>query len=124
MAGKSKAHSEPDAFVEIELDGRVFPLAYTYEGLEAAVAELKRQKVVFNLITAFNPAEMDYDSLGPLLYGAVHSAAPELSYKQVESLITFQNAGMVYNKIIDAYLGSLSSSEKRKEKNEDAEDVS
>ena len=106
--------------VEIELSGRSFSMRYTFGALQVAKKELKKQGVEINLLSAFNLTDLDVDTLPVLLFAAIHTDAPELSFEDVAGFITMHNAGLAYNKVLETYVASITPPEKR-EKNEEAE---
>jgi hypothetical protein len=93
--------------VEITLDEKKYYLCFTFRALALAQAELKKIGVDCNLLHALDLSSMDALKLVPLLYAALISHQPKITFEEVMDLVSFKNMGNIFNGIAQAYGDSL-----------------
>jgi hypothetical protein len=93
--------------VAIELSNKKYFLAFTFRALALAQAELSKVGVEVNLLQALDLSTMDALKLVPLLYAALISHQPKITFDEVMGLVTFRNMGLIFEGIAQAYGASL-----------------
>ena len=93
--------------IEIALGKETYYLCFTFGALAVAQKGLRDAGIDCNLLHALDLSNMDPLKLVPLLYAAMITHQPKISYETVNSLVTLKNMGSIFEGIAHAYGASL-----------------
>jgi hypothetical protein len=93
--------------VEIELGGKKYFLCFTFAALAIAQKRLRDAGIDCNILHALDLSAMDITRVVPLLFAALITYKPDITYPEAEALVTLKNLGKVFEGIASAYVASL-----------------
>jgi|GEM_PF-2675222 len=93
--------------VELKLGGQTYFLCFTFAGLALAEAKLRAQGIAANLLHALDLSSLDASTVAPLLFGAMVTHDPKITFDQVSALVTLRNVPAILQAITSAYEQSL-----------------
>ena len=93
--------------VSVEINGKVYRLAYTFAALALAQAKLKTVNGTINVFRAVMFTDVDPIDLCVLFYAGLQANHPDLTYDEACELITLQNYGDVFKACYKAYTESM-----------------
>ncbi len=94
--------------VELKLDGKTYHLCFTFAALALAEAKLRKEGVNVNLLHALDLSSLDATRVVPLLYAALITHEPDMTFTEAAALVTLRNLGAIFEGIASAYGESLS----------------
>ena len=97
--------------VPLEIDGKQYVLRFTIEGLGRAKRKLREEGVRINLLLSLNVQDMDADTLGAVLFGALQEYHSEVSYAAARRMVRFDTYGAIILALCDAYQAATRSQE-------------
>lgn len=95
------------ARVDIVLDGETYFLAFTFKALAIAQKHLRLIGYECNLLQALDLRNIDAEKFIPLLYAAMITNQPSIELDKVADLVTIDNFGIIFNKLVEAYGASI-----------------
>jgi hypothetical protein len=93
--------------VELVVNGESYFLAFTFRALALAQKHLRLIGYDCNLLQALDLRYMDAEKFIPLLYAGLLMHQPAIEIDAVADLVTLDNYGEIYQKIVDAYVASV-----------------
>lgn len=93
--------------VEIELAGEKYFLAFSFGAMTIAQKRLREIGYECNLLQALDLRYMDAEKFIPLLYSAMIIHQPEIAIDKVADLVTLDNFGQIFSKLVEAYAASI-----------------
>lgn len=93
------------SFTEIELDGKVYKLCFTYRVFRVAAARLSAQGVAVNLL--WELPNLTMENLPAVLAAALGTFHPEITYEAAEALIDWDTVPTICEKIVTAWIGAM-----------------
>ncbi len=108
MATKKKDERVQDAKAEgpvtpLVIDGKPYSLKLTLGGLAEARRRLREEGVRINLLLSLSVDDMDADTLGAVLFGALQEYHHDLAYAAVKQMVRFDTYGEIILAICQAY---------------------
>jgi hypothetical protein len=93
--------------VELKLGNETFFLCFTFAAIAQAEAKLRALGMQINMLHALDLSSMDATRIVPLLYAALATHQPDLSFEDAAKLVTLKNLGSIFGGIARAYEASL-----------------
>ena len=93
--------------IEIKLGCESYFLCFTFGALALAESKLRALGVECNLLHALDLTALDATRVVPLLYGALITHSPDITFEQVAALVTMKNLGAIFDGLLEAYADSL-----------------
>lgn len=116
------AHDATMPTVDVTIHGGEYHLAFTFAALSLAKKALVKQGVLANILIGCDIRSLDIDTLPVMLFAALITAHPEITYKQVESLLDMKTHVVLADAVVHAYLLSIEQPKEDAPKNADAEE--
>lgn len=99
------------AKVELVVKGKTYFLAFTYESLVKAEAELRKLGVQVNMIDALDFTALDATKLSAVLYAAILPFDPSITPEAAAKLIVFKEIANIREALLRAFVASLADPE-------------
>jgi hypothetical protein len=93
--------------VEIVLSGESYFLAFNFRALALAQKHLRLIGYECNLLQALDLRNVDAEKFIPLLYAAMLTHHPEIAIDAVADLVSIDNFGMIFSKLVETYAASI-----------------
>lgn len=93
--------------VEIVLNDKTYYLAFNFKALAFAQKHLRLVGYECNLLQALDLRNIDAEKFIPLLYAAMITHQPGIAIDSVADLVTIDNFGMIFSKLVETYGASI-----------------
>jgi hypothetical protein len=120
MAKKTEVAGNPELDstlpdVTLELGGKTYHLLFTFAALSIAEKKLQQQGIRIGLLVARNVAFWDASNLPYILFAALVTHHPKMTFDEVSALVDFESCELIADKLMEAYQAAMP---KRPEKSE------
>lgn len=92
---------------DLQVGDNTYKLCFTFGALAEAKRLLRREGVQVNLLLSLDSLDVDVDTMRPLLYAALRTHHPDVSYLAASDMVTLRNAASVFTAICRAYQESV-----------------
>jgi hypothetical protein len=92
---------------EVQLADGTYYLAFTFPALATAASKLRDKGVKCNLLQSLDLSTLNADQVIPLLYAALITHQPDITFEKVTEICTLKSLGNVFEGIAAAYSASL-----------------
>ena len=112
-------HGATPEDVSITLDGKEYHLLFSFRALEVAEMKLAAEGHNVNMLLQLDMRAVGANRLPVLLFAALVSKHPEITFAEAKALINLRNSLAIHNAVVDAYIAGMAEPKKAQDKESD-----